>query len=248
MNHLEEIRDFWNLRSHGFSDAVKEELDGGPGKVWTDLFRETLGDEPLDVLDDGAGPGFFSMILSGLGHRVTSIDYSDRMLERLRSNMREQGYESRAIQMDAQKLTFADASFDAVVQRNVLWNLDDPGTAYAEIFRVLKPGGIALIDDGNFYLAAHDDEYAADMSEKKAAYEKMKKAMKDMPGNHFRHNPENVDFTIIDKVAVTQPLSYERRPQWDLDQMIRLGFRDLHVEIEGKGLPHHFRITARKPE
>ena len=60
MNHLEEIRDFWNLRSHGFSDAVKEELDGGPGKVWTDLFREKLGDEPLDVLDDGAGPGFFS--------------------------------------------------------------------------------------------------------------------------------------------------------------------------------------------
>jgi hypothetical protein len=43
-------------------------------------------------------------------------------------------------------------------------------------------------------------------------------------------------------------MSYRRRPQWDLDQMIRLGFKDIHVEIFGKGLPGRYIIVARKPE
>ena len=64
-------------------------------------------------------------------------------------------------QMDAQHLTFADASFDAVVSRNVLWNLDDPEVAYREICRVLRPGGVLILEDGNMYLYMNDPEYAA---------------------------------------------------------------------------------------
>ena len=67
------------------------------------------------------------------------------------------------------------------------------------------------------------------------------------PGSHYRNNPENVDFTIIEKIAVEQPMSFRRRPQWDLDQMIRLGFKEITVRIEGEGLPHRFILTAKKP-
>lgn len=62
--------------------------------------------------------------------------------------------------MDAQHLTFADASFDAVVSRNVLWNLDDPEAAYREICRVLRPRGVLILEDGNMYLYMNDPEYA----------------------------------------------------------------------------------------
>lgn len=41
-------------------------------------------------------------------------------------------------QMDASHLAFADETFDAVVSRNLTWNLEDPEQAYKEWMRVLK--------------------------------------------------------------------------------------------------------------
>ena len=246
MDNLKEVQHYWNLRSHGFSDAINEEIDSSLGENYRVFFRNELGKGPLEILDDGAGAGYFTVLLAGLGHKVTSIDYSDQMVENIRKNMALRGLECNALQMDAQDLKFEDCSFDAVVQRNVMWNLDSPEKAYQEVFRVLRPGGIFVIDDGNHYLSAHDEEYAKEAEKRRAEIEKLRAKEDAVPGSHYRNNPENVDFTIIEKIAVTQPLSYQRRPQWDLDQMIRLGFRDLKVKIEGKDLPHRFVIVARK--
>jgi SAM-dependent methyltransferase len=246
MNHLKEVQAYWDLRSHGFSDAILEEADSALGEKWTAYFRETLGRTPLDILDDGAGAGFFSILLAQLGHRVTSIDYSGGMVEKIRENMAARGLTPNALQMDAQQLDFADESFDAVVQRNVMWNLDDPERAYREIARVLRPGGIFIIDDGNHYLSKHDAEYAAESERLREKMRRERETMEPVPGSHYAHNPEQVDFTIIERIAEEQPLSFLRRPQWDLEQMIALGFRDLRVEIDGAGLPRHFRIAARK--
>lgn len=154
MDHLKEVQAYWDLRSHGFSDAINEEAESILGQEWTDYFRETLGESSLEILDDGAGAGFFSILLARLGHRVTSIDYSRGMVEKIKENLADRGLPSNALQMDAQALDFADASFDAVVQRNVMWNLDDPAQAYREIARVLKPGGVFIIDDGNHFWRA----------------------------------------------------------------------------------------------
>ncbi len=244
MDHLKEVQAYWDLRSRGFSDAINEEADSELGEAWKERFRALLGDKPLGILDDGAGAGFFSILLASLGHKVTSIDYSEKMLERTRENLTARGLPCNALQMDAQALQFPDESFDAVVQRNVLWNLDDPGRAYEEICRVLRPGGLCIIDDANHYLASHDEEYAA---ENQKLRERMKAAPRPAaPGDHGAHNPEKVDFTIIERIAVEQPLSYVRRPQWDIEQLIRLGFFDLHVTIDGENLPRHYLIAARK--
>ncbi|MCR5009964.1 MAG: class I SAM-dependent methyltransferase [Clostridia bacterium] len=248
MDNLKKVQDYWNLRSHGFSDAINEELDSEQGKKWTELFETVFIERPLHILDDGAGAGFFTMLLASLGHKVTGIDYSDKMVGYVNENLARRGLKAEVLQMDAQDLKFSDASFDAVVQRNVMWNLDHPEKAYSEIFRVLKPGGILLIDDGNHYLSAHDEEYAKEAEARKAEIEELRKKEAVTPGSHYMHNPENVDFTIIEKIAVTQPLSSRRRPQWDLDVMIRLGFRKFDVKVDGTPLPHHFRIIAEKPE
>lgn len=246
MDHLKEVQAYWDLRSHGFSDAINEEADSALGEKWKAYFREILGESPLEILDDGMGAGFFTILLAHLGHRVTGVDYSDGMVEKTRENLSARGLSADVQQMDAQELRFADASFDAVVQRNVMWNLDDPAKAYREIARVLKPGGIFVIDDGNHYLASHDEEYAAENERLREKWRREREKKETVPGSHYAHNPEQVDFTIIERIAQEQPLSFIRRPQWDLEQLIALGFWDLRVEIDGEALPRHYRITARK--
>ena len=246
MNHLEQVRDYWNKRSNGFSSAINEEADSELGVEWRARFTGWLGEKPLEILDDGAGPGFFTLLLTQLGHRVTSIDYSEQMLEHLRDNLAARGYAANALRMDAQALAFPDACFDAVVQRNVLWNLDHPEQAIREIHRMLRPGGTFILSDGNFYLASHDAEYAAERERRRQAMAARAEAQPRQPGDHNAHNQENVNFTIIEKIAEEQPLSRVRRPQWDLDQLIRLGFYDIEISIQGDNLPQGFILVAKK--
>lgn len=242
MAHIEEIKDYWDLRSKGFSDAVQEELENDSGKEWEAFFRQIIP-ENARVLDDGMGPGFFSVLLAKLGHRVTAIDYSDGMVAQAKARFAQMGLPITAMQMDAQNLQFPDGSFDAVVSRNVIWNLDDPEKAYREIHRVLVPGGKVMIDDGNMYLYHHDEEYA---EQHRKFMDLMVHRKEPDGGLHGKHNTDNVDFKIIERIAEDLPMSYVRRPQWDFVKLVELGFDDIHVEIRGGELPMGFRITARK--
>lgn len=245
MPHIEEIKDYWNMRANGFSMAVEEELKTESRKEWEQIFRENIEKENADVLDDGTGAGFFSVILSKLGHQVTAIDYSEEMTEQAKKRFEAEGADVLIRQMDAQKLEFADESFDAVVSRNVLWNLDDPAAAYHEMYRVLRPGGKLIISDGNMYLYIHDEEYAR-LHEKQM--EEMKKKPETKVSLHGKYNVDHVDFSIIERIAEDLPMSRRRRPQWDFEQLISLGFDDIHVKFQGKELPMSFLIIAEKKE
>ena len=167
------------------------------------------------------------------------------MTAQAEKRFKEAGAEVLVRQMDAQKLEFADENFDAVVSRNVLWNLDDPAAAYREMHRVLRPGGKLIISDGNMYLYMHDEEYAR-LHEKQM--EEMRKKHEIDGGLHGKHNVDHVDFSIIEKIAEDLPMSRRRRPQWDFEQLISLGFDDIHVKLHGKELPMGFLIIAGKKE
>lgn len=245
MGHMEEIKDYWNLRANGFSLAVEEELKTEVGVRWKKIFQEYIKKEHANVLDDGTGAGFFPVILSSLGHCVTAIDYSDEMVEQAKKRFADHGLTVKVQQMDAQHLQFADESFDAIVSRNVLWNLDDPAEAYREMYRVLKPGGTILVEDGNMYLYLHDKDYAKLHDQ---YVEKQKKKRKADVSLHGKYNVDNVDFSVIEKIAEELPMSCRRRPQWDFDQLVQLGFTDIRVEIQGGALPMGFLIAARKAE
>lgn len=242
MPHIEEIKDYWNLRASGFSAAVQEELENDSAVQWAQFFTQTLP-VSCDVLDDGMGPGFFSVLLARMGHRVTAIDYSDGMVREAQERFAAMGLTINAMQMDAQNLSFPEESFDAVVSRNVIWNLDDPEKAYREIHRVLRHGGKVIIDDGNMYLYHHDEEYA---EQHRKFMDLMVHRKEPDGGLHGKHNKDNVDFKIIEKIAEDLPMSYVRRPQWDFVKLVELGFDDIRVEIRGGELPMGFRITAKK--
>ena len=53
---------------------------------------------------------------------------------------------------------------------------------------------------------------------------------------------------MIERIAVEQPLSHVRRPQWDVDTLIRCGFSEIRLKLEGSPFPYSYIIVAVKPE
>lgn len=139
-NH-KEIREFWDYRSSTFDKSPghytgsKKEED-----AWKALFRAKLGNT-RKVLDIGSGTGFLSLMLADMGYQVVGIDLSEKMIARASAKAKERGLEIDFRLGDAENLSFEDNSFDAVVNRAVLWTLPHPDTAVQEWKRVLRPGG-----------------------------------------------------------------------------------------------------------
>ena len=198
------------MRSSGFSDAVVDEMRERGNSI-SEWISSTTGLKTGKVLDLGCGPGFFSIPLASADYDVVGIDYSYEMVARATENASRTGVQPVFMRMDAQSMTFADESFDLIVSRDVLWNLEYPEKAYSEILRVLKPGGKALISDGNYYLHLYDPDF----SRPEGKYYSDNK--------HERFNKDNVDFGIIERLAVDLPLSKVRRPQWDIDTVREMG-------------------------
>jgi phosphatidylethanolamine/phosphatidyl-N-methylethanolamine N-methyltransferase len=98
------------------------------------------------VLIVGAGTGMDMKYFRPVP-RITAIDLTPAMLWRLRRRARRRGLDVDARVMDAQEMSFADGSFDAVILHLILAVVPDPTRCLAESTRVLRPGGRAVILD-----------------------------------------------------------------------------------------------------
>jgi ubiquinone/menaquinone biosynthesis C-methylase UbiE len=115
----------------------------GARRVSIDRLRLAPGDRVLIV---GAGTGLDLDFLPPNVH-VTAIDVTPAMLKQLERRAAGTGRSVTARVMDARRLAFPDASFDAVVMHLILAVMPEPGRGLAEAVRVLKPGGrIAVFD------------------------------------------------------------------------------------------------------
>ena len=151
MEHLNRrIEAYWDERSAQLSKIRRLELDGVDGLAWENLFRKNLPGGRLKILDVGTGAGIFAAILSRLGHEVTGVDMSAKMLVEAKKNLRELKLSATFRRMNAQSLDFADESFDVIVTRNLTWTLPDVKAAYREWFRVLKIGGVLINFDSDY--------------------------------------------------------------------------------------------------
>ncbi len=115
----------------------------------TAKLRKALGHEPghyARSLEIGAGTGYFTLNLlrAGLIGQATCSDISPGMLETLADNARRLELEVRTEPADAERLPFADESFDLVLGHAVLHHIPDLPRAFAEFERVLAPGGTVL--------------------------------------------------------------------------------------------------------
>jgi len=108
------------------------------------VVRSAVGDvRGIRVLDLGCGTGRHSFWLSAAGAGVTAVDFSEGMLAEAR---RKPGAD--AVQFVVHDLHAAlpfSAEFDLVVSGLVLEHLHDLGQFFGEAFRVLRPGGRAVV-------------------------------------------------------------------------------------------------------
>ena len=99
---------------------------------------ETLKLKPGDrVLEVGVGTGL-SLPLYPRDVRITGIDVSNEMLERARARVARAGLKNvdALVEMDAEDMTFPDASFDKVVAMYVVSVVPNPAKLLEELHRV----------------------------------------------------------------------------------------------------------------
>ena len=93
------------------------------------------------VLDIATGTGFATVTFSQHGADVTGIDLTEFATLATKKNLALRNLPGTALQMDAQKLEFPDATFDFVCAHGCLMHMPNTQEAVREIYRVLKPGG-----------------------------------------------------------------------------------------------------------
>ncbi|HEX4002578.1 MAG TPA: class I SAM-dependent methyltransferase [Candidatus Acidoferrales bacterium] len=104
--------------------------------------------EGSSVLEVAPGPGYLSIELAKFGrYSVTGLDISETFVGIARRNAAEAGVQVDFRRGNASAMPFEDASFDLIVCRAAFKNFSEPVKALAEMRRVLKPGGRAIIID-----------------------------------------------------------------------------------------------------
>lgn len=242
IEQMDRVRNYWTKRAHDFNIVRKNELAESFSRPWIEVLERYIPKgQTLKILDVGTGSGYFAVILSRLGHQVIGIDLTEAMLEEARNNCMELDIDAEFLQMDAQKLSFEDETFDFVVSRNLTWTLPDPEKAYREWFRVLKTGGILLNFDANYAVNVRNQNQKDSYIKEDEAYGHI--------GVTKELEKENAEITL------QMNISNENRPNWDIMTLKEIGFIkvDTDIEIGKKVLSGHdladapmFLVNAKK--
>jgi len=101
-----------------------------------------------NVLEVAPGPGFFAIELAKLGDfKITGLDISRTFVEIATENARNAGVRIDFRLGNASAMPFADDSFDFICCSAAFKNFSEPVKALDEMYRVLRPGGEAMVVD-----------------------------------------------------------------------------------------------------
>ncbi len=127
-------------------------------RVFVDDFLHTLNTETklggrLRVLDAGTGTARIPIELVSryktCPFSIVAVDFADAMLKVAERNVSKACF-SQSIELareDCKALSFAEGSFDAVMSNSIVHHIPEPAAVFAEMWRVLKPGGFLFVRD-----------------------------------------------------------------------------------------------------
>jgi ubiquinone/menaquinone biosynthesis C-methylase UbiE len=160
------IRDYWDAHPLGLQYVSLQGVKQGSAEFfehirpWMNPYKfpwimERIEAEAANLrgkklLEVGCGMGYDSLEFIRRGVRVTAVDLTPNAVEFARRHFEVVGAEADEVRVgNALDLPFADESFDAVWSNGVLHATGDTRKAISEVFRVLRPGGRAIIS--HFY-------------------------------------------------------------------------------------------------
>ena len=155
MSSKESVREFWNQSSCGEDLYLhSQDVDGylAHSKARYRLegwmifpFASFCSSKGQSLLEIGVGLGADHQQFALSGANLTGIDLTERAIEHTRLRLQSQGLKSSLSVGDAENLLFPDNSFDVVYSWGALHHSPNTPKAIQEVFRVLKPGGVARI-------------------------------------------------------------------------------------------------------
>lgn len=108
-----------------------------------------------DILDLGCGTGVVARALAARSHlsgKIVGVDFSKELIDAAKQLAQAEDLVQR-IEFrsgDAAALEDADESYDAVILHTLVSHVPDPSAAVAEACRVLRPGGMIAVFDGDY--------------------------------------------------------------------------------------------------
>jgi ubiquinone/menaquinone biosynthesis C-methylase UbiE len=148
------VQEFWEqascgealyLEGVGRDDYVNQARSRYELEPYIESFADFDHSRGLKVLEIGVGLGADHQRFAAAGAELSGIDLTARAIEHVQRRLSLFGLASSLSTGDAESLEFADAEFHVVYSWGVIHHSPDTPRAVAEIWRVLKPGGVARI-------------------------------------------------------------------------------------------------------
>jgi ubiquinone/menaquinone biosynthesis C-methylase UbiE len=155
--YKDEVQNQWNNNPCGsqyVKDAPAHTLDWyleaeryryGEYAPWMHETMEFARHSGEQVLEIGAGLGTDLAQFALHGAHVTDLDLSAGHLAHAQENFRLRGLNGRFVHHDAERIPFDDDTFDVVYSNGVIHHTPNTRQVVDEIYRVLKPGGKAIV-------------------------------------------------------------------------------------------------------
>jgi 2-polyprenyl-3-methyl-5-hydroxy-6-metoxy-1,4-benzoquinol methylase len=151
-SQLSETRQYWDDESASFDQQPDHGLrDPKIRTAWLKLLEGWLLPAPSQILDLGCGTGSLSVLLAGLGHRVTGIDLSPKMITQAQTKAAASGLQITFRIMDAAFPKLPSQHFDVITCRHMLWALADTSQVLQRWAALLKPGGRLILIEGYWH-------------------------------------------------------------------------------------------------
>jgi 2-polyprenyl-3-methyl-5-hydroxy-6-metoxy-1,4-benzoquinol methylase/DNA-binding transcriptional ArsR family regulator len=241
---------FWDEIASDYSSNYTECVDLSR---WVSLIVDTSfpNSKVLKIADIGAGSAMLAKAFSRLGYDVTVTELSEEMLNSAIYSAEMEDLHITFIKDDITRTKLPKESFDIVLLRDLLFNIESSEKALQNAVGLLRPGGLLVIADGNFIQHNHIEEFRL-----RRNYNLLKDGT-DESAKLLRLSEDR--YQKLESMVRDYPINECRRPHWDVTHLLDLGMGKIRLICDANNafshltengnttVPMKFVLMAEKP-